>query len=336
MQNAFLPKKATGPKKKKKISAVGTGFAAAAVGLTFLVFFVGKENAEATQTTGITQDVPEKTVSLDSVEPGQYFRFGTYDPTGCASEEEDTSISWIVLDVDRQTGEIFLLTENIVDLKPFDTAESGTFDRNRLDQEFDPAKADSYSETEMALFKGNSDWNKSNIRTFLNSDQPVVEYQGALPVNEGSDEGTNGYSREPGFLFYFSVDEKKMISAETECDKVFLLSAGEYTTYVRGKKPDGNTMPTALALESNHSSWYLDFMEAGNGGYFWALRDQDETDPAKVRVVNPYGLTGQEFGAYYPAIAGMGIRPATRILPGESRLEGSGTKEDPYRLVFAE
>ncbi len=149
------------------------------------------------------------TKSFHSMEVGDLIQFGRYLPDGVSNQED--KIIWIVLEVNHNSGDVLLLSEKILDVKPFDVSESGVFNTNSKGIEYHKEIKDKYSMEEMTSFRGNSDWEYSNIRAWLNSSEAKVTYQDQAPISYATDESANGYEDEPGFLYGFSKEERKTI-----------------------------------------------------------------------------------------------------------------------------
>ena len=92
-------------------------------------------------------------------------------------------------------------------MKPYDVAESGVFDKDSEGNSYDRTIKDTYLFEQMIEFRGNSDWEKSNIRTWLNSDAARVTYKDREPIEKGTDEYENSYELEAGFLHGFTDKE---------------------------------------------------------------------------------------------------------------------------------
>lgn len=116
---------------------------------------------------------------------GQYIEFGKY---------LGKPILWKIINIDDE-GDPLLFSEKIISIKCFDAAESGTYD---------------YDYTRDGV--GSANWETSNIREWLNSDDAKVQYSTCPPVKEALGQ-TEGYADENGFLSNFSEKEKTMLKA---------------------------------------------------------------------------------------------------------------------------
>lgn len=317
-----------------------------------------------------TDSMPTKETSdynaLSKLKIGDYIQFGRYYPVGYLEEHKDSEISWVITDINTSTGELTLVSEYILDIMPFDTAESGRFDKDKQGNSYDRNKKETYSHEQMTEFRGNSDWETSNIRTWLNSNQANVKYQDSPPKDSGVDEYCNGYYGRSGFLHDFtdaeldmlqwkdikttvnalgqpaygngftlekgSLSDKVSISSDsykTTTDRVYLLSVEEVQQYSELGIFKPFTKPTASAAASDHSLWLKVFTSMDQVNYLWATRTPVYS-AANLVVTVSTGNAADEFSSYYAAGAGFGIRPAIVIKPGNITLTGEGKSSNPY------
>ena len=117
-------------------------------------------------------------------------------------------IEWIVL---RQNadGTKVLIARNILTMKSYDAAEGGTYNLYE-GTDYWTEKLEGQYELQ-TLVRGNSNWETSNIRTWLNSSERKVEYADMPPKTNAASEKKNGYDREPGFLHGFTEDERALM-----------------------------------------------------------------------------------------------------------------------------
>ena len=170
-------------------------------------------------------------------------------------------------------------------------------------------------------------WSTSNIRTWLNSDQEVVKYEGQAPVARAMSNMQNGYHGEPGFLYGFTEDERERIqetenitktnglmdSNETKTqDKVYLLSKEELSWFEEAGM-SVLAKPTAAAVEQDGTKWYKSYsLDVGVDTFAWWLRDPVETASDQCYMVgNGYGE--DTVTSNYAALEGFGIRPAITL-----------------------
>ena len=130
---------------------------------------------------------------------GSTFKFGKYQ----VESETPWAIEWEIV---HQTDEYQIAqTKQIIDLRCFDAKESTNTDSNRASN-------------------GNNNWQYSNIKQFLNSDQAnwysAQHTYDAPPTSSNFyqySKGTtyNAYDTHKGFLYYFSDEEKSLLKDMT-------------------------------------------------------------------------------------------------------------------------
>ena len=254
----------------------------------------------------------------NTVEPGETITFGSYN---------GEAISWRVLHISEDGSEAVLIAENILTMKAYDAPEGGTYNS---DGTTDYWSQDSAADTDFELqiqVRGNSDWSTSNIRTWLNSDDEVVQYNDQPPVPLAMAEHKNGYHNEAGFLNGFT-DEELAAIVETELttngnalaegesitttDRVFLLSKEELVWFEEA----GMSMlavPTQAAIDNDGSNWYvIDVQEYGVDEYYWWLREPVEGTSSKCYMVSN-GYTEEVYRESNVGTEGFGIRPAITV-----------------------
>lgn len=259
------------------------------------------------------------------IKPGDTLIFGSY---------LGEPIEWRVLHLEEQNGRqtAVVISKYILTMKAFDAAESGKYnhDQNR-DYISRESEADSDPELQ-AYVRGNSSWQYSNIRTWLNSCTEVVTYEGQAPVSAAMSELHNGYQNEAGFLNGFTEEELEML-LEREChtpgnaleggetvtvDRVFLLSTDELVWFDEAGMSK-LSLPTEAALEQDLSQWYeVSLSEHGVKEYCWWLRTPAEGYSSKVYLVeNGYGIENDEIHDNIrkanAGLEGFGVRPAVAI-----------------------
>uniref|UniRef100_UPI004056A201 DUF6273 domain-containing protein n=1 Tax=Acetatifactor sp. TaxID=1872090 RepID=UPI004056A201 len=253
----------------------------------------------------------------DCCEVGDTVTFGSY---------LGEPIEWRILKISEDGTEAVLIAKNILTMKAFDAAESGTYNQDG-DEEY--WVHGSLSDTDWEIqrrVRGNNDWSVSNIRTWLNSSDEVVMYADQPPMITAMSEKTNGYNNEAGFLYGFTAEEKAAIlvtdhvtngNALTEGaiatkDKVYLLSEEELGWFDEA----GISMlaiPTAAALEQDTSEWYaVSVDEFGVEEYVWWLREPVENTTSKCHLVGN-GYTEENVQEANVGLEGYGIRPAVTV-----------------------
>ncbi|MCR4429639.1 MAG: DUF6273 domain-containing protein [Tepidanaerobacteraceae bacterium] len=123
-----------------------------------------------------------------TVETGDYVLFGSYDRQ---------PILWRAIDKD-ENGRLLLWSEYIISLKPFDAGGDKHREISRREG-------------------GSNNWEYSNIRQWLNSEEQVIQWKQNPPSRENLWNGNNAYDAESGFLSdrNFTSFEKELIQ-ETE------------------------------------------------------------------------------------------------------------------------
>lgn len=143
--------------------------------------------------------VPLLTVPVPLFPPnmtiGSTFTFGKYQ----VASEDPWAIEWEIV---HQTDDYQIAqTKQIIDCRCFDAKESSNTDSDRV----------SY---------GNNNWNVSNIKQFLNSDQATwysAQHQYDAPPDTSANTGSYNtqYQSHKGFLYYFSDEEKALLKDMT-------------------------------------------------------------------------------------------------------------------------
>lgn len=130
---------------------------------------------------------------------GDTFFLGKYQ----VESETPWDIEWEIV---HQTNDYQIaMTKQIIDLRAFDAKEPTNTDNNRKNS-------------------GNNNWQYSNIKQFLNSDQAnwySAQHKYDAPPTSANcgayDNGTtyNAYDTHKGFLYYWSTDEKALLKDMT-------------------------------------------------------------------------------------------------------------------------
>ena len=259
----------------------------------------------------------ERDVNVKLAE-GDTVTFGTY---------LGEPITWRVI----QTGEkneAVLISEDILTFKAFNAAESGRYNRDDEKNDYwsmEETKADQDLELQ-AHVRGNSRWDTSDLRTWLNSDQENVVYDGIGPVESAMSETKNGYIEEPGFLTGFTEQEKDAIvptqhltngnaldkEPVESTDLVYLLSEDELS-WLAEANVNIYAKPTSQAIEQDETSWYRAFStEVGVESYYWWLREPVPDKSSKCFMVNN-GYNSEKLVDMDVGVEGFGVRPVIKI-----------------------
>lgn len=327
-----------------------------------------QSNTEQVQTN---KELVESVSALDKVAIGDLIMFGTYEPSGYTTKNEDSDLTWIIVEIDKNSNQVVLLSEKILDMKPFDVAESGVFDKDNAGNSYDRNIKDNYTFKQMIEFRGNSDWEASNIRTWLNSDAARVTYLDQEPSKRATDEEVNSYELQAGFLYGFTKEEKAMLrervikttlnavqaekdgkeafvissdsitesydfssyDTKTTKDKVFLLSLDEVQKYLYNNNLLIFAEPTQSAIDSDKSSYYKSYLAYNTKYCPWLLRTPYGASAHQILAVSAGISNTADIWNFSAASCGIGVRPAITISLDNVSLEGDGTKENPFIVI---
>lgn len=256
--------------------------------------------------------------SKDDYAIGDTVVFGSYN---------DEPIEWRVLSVDDEDEKMLIVSKYILSMKVYDAAESGIY--NEYDG-VDYWSHENYNvddEEILVNIRGNNDWSKSNIRTWLNSDAELVTYDDQAPDRRAV--GANYYNNESGFLYNFTKEEREAIfptqvisrsnafsdkahnGQVRTTDYVFLLSYEELGL-LENAGISIYTKPTEGCINNDkNKEGYASFTSTANmEEYYWWLRDNDGESISKAFIVvtpyeSGYNVLTQNVGA-----SDYGIRPA--------------------------
>lgn len=299
LQNQTIPKKKTNTATKSQtwIRGVLTAavlFCAIAVGI---LFFLNKDNGK------------------QKVAVGDGFTYGSLDLTGNSKEE----LTWTVIHIDEDRKNALCMTDAIVAFFPYDGAESGMRAQDG-DVYFSQEKVSEYTYEQLTNFWGNSDWESANIRSWLNSDAAIVEYEGTKPTEDAASLYENGYETKAGFLYSFTEEEKEQLvetKVVTECrkgdsvittDKVFLLSYDETMEYLVKQNFVLPAVPCENAVLLEGTGIYKEYYDEGVRSTYWATRTEGEL-PCEV-ICAGAGLSETEnFHSQYACSSLVGVRP---------------------------
>lgn len=253
-----------------------------------------------------------------SLVPGDTVTFGRYN---------GEPIDWRVLKLSDDKKSAVLVSADVLTMKAYDAAESGTY--NRYDS-VDYWSQDSEADTDMdlqILVRGNNIWSSSNIRTWLNCADEVVNYTDQPPHATAMAEHKNGYVNEAGFLHDFTEEELDAIletenitksnvlydaATITTTDRVYLLSLDELQWF-DDAKISKLARPTEAAVEQDESCWWLlDYNTFHLEESCWWLREPVEGTSSKCYLVNS-GYTDELLRQENVGLEGFGIRPALTV-----------------------
>lgn len=309
----------TVPTKNKKRTVLAELFVVAA--LFLLIAIICINNGRTKEPVVINTGGVAEAVSV-----GDTVTFGSY---------YDEPITWRVLHITEDGTQAVLIAEHILTMKAYDAAEGGTYnsDGNADYWGMDTA-ADTDYDLQIAV-RGNSDWSTSNIRTWLNSSDEVVVYQGQAPEPLAMSEHKNGYHNESGFLYGFTEEELALlvewevvtngnVLSEEEItvtkDRVFLLSLAELEWFEEAGMRIYAT-PTQAAVSADNSNWYDVALEAYEvKEFYWWLREPVEGTASKCYLVNN-GYTEEKLYESNVGTEGFGIRPAVVVDLTQNSLE---------------
>lgn len=270
----------------------------------------------------------KKGTKASSLKVGDYITFGHYFPSGYTKSMGDGLIRWQV--ICNNEDSLLLLSEDILDVRVFDAAESGKFDKDSKGNSYDREKLSEYSDKEMREYRGNNNWEKSDVCAWLNSDG-VVKYQGKVPVDAATDDHANANSTQKGFLSNFSKKEKSILSGS---QPVHLLSLDEIKRYVMEKENKGISLYARLteaAAASDHSTWSSGYREYSDA-FLWSTSTEGTDQNAASVLAVSIPEDSNTFKNMYAAASGHGIRPAILIQTKDVYVSGDGSVECPYSI----
>lgn len=156
----------------------------------------GKEPENTKDNNQVADSTPEPRQTELTV--GSYLQFGVYN---------GQPLIWRVVNIDK-SGQPLLLTDKIVSVKPFDAPESGIYAKTAAGQSYDQKTSSPEEKREVS---GSNNWERSNIREWMNSVAKQVNYSTGPPIPEALYNKNNSYNQEPGFLNGFSKLERNLI-----------------------------------------------------------------------------------------------------------------------------
>ena len=245
---------------------------------------------------------------FSSLTVGSTFMLGKYQ----VESEDPWDIEWEIV---HQTNDYQVaMTKQIIDLRPFDGKESTNPDSDRK----------SY---------GNNNWQYSNIKQFLNSDQAnwySAQHQYDAPPSKDNcyhySNGTtyNAYDNHKGFLYYWTADEKALLRdmTLTLANNTVTDGGGSYTwtgkvwlptyTQMGGGQNNGISEGEAFSkftddaskIKSLHpncaaNNEYCKVNNYASGSNLWyCMSSALPSYSNRVRYVNSGGSIGRNCGAY--------------------------------------
>ena len=289
-------------------------------------------------TTTASAVTTTEAAKLPTFQAGDFLTFGKYYPRGYAEENKDEEIKWQILSLDAAAGTAKQIAAEIIDIKPFDCAESGMYQVNFNGDTYDRTKESSYTTEDMRAFYGGNDWETSDLRAWLNA-EGAVEYVSMNPCNAATDENGNSFGNQRGFLDAFTKGELArlltMPTGNNLTDRVCVPSMEEVEQYAKLDFFQLHPSVTKSAIASDTTSWYKRFGANGALDYLWVTRTPVDYNAYEIMVTETL-LAHDLFSFYHAASSGFGIRPVITIryagVTG-SQVTGSGTNIKPYHLT---
>ena len=302
--------KKTAPNKKMLIALASVALLVVVAATAMAVMF-------SKNPAGGNSQVGSDAVVAD-VQLGDTVVMGTYN---------DADISWRVLSISEDQTEAVLVSEKVLTVKAYDSAESGKYN---YDGDISYYSQESEADTDLELqayVRGNSSWENSNIRTWLNSTEENVKYEGQAPETSAMADLCNGYNSEAGFLCGFTEEELEAIKvttvettgnalADSETvvteDKVFLLSMEELDWF-----EEANVSilaePTEEAIAKDQSYFYQDYcIGFGTENTMWWLREPVEGSSSQCYLIGN-GYREENIYTWEVGVESFGIRPAITV-----------------------
>ena len=280
--------------------------------------------------------IPTETAApkkLPELSRWEYITFGKYFPVGYSDENNDSEINWQIIDFDTEKGIYKLISSEIIDIKPFDCAESGIYDKDFDNNFFD--RDTTYTQEQMKAFRGSNDWESSDLYAWLNA-TANPSYHGMMPSDRATDESGNSFKSQLGFLSSFSKKELELISKTESGELVSLLSVDEVMKYSEASEFILHPSVTKSAINSDATSWYATYSAYGYTDYIWATKTPYEGTAHQILAVD-CAEAHELFTSLNAASSGLGIRPVICIRPEAIdgiEISGSGSKADPYRITY--
>ena len=251
-------------------------------------------------------------IDFSSLSLGSTFFLGKYQ----VASETPWDIEWEI--VHQESDYQIAMAKQIIDLRCFDAKESSNSDTNR--QKY-----------------GNNNWQYSNIEQWLNSDQSnwySAQHSADAPPSSAN-VSTNPYDTKPGFLYYWTDEEKAVLQnmtltlANTVSDgggsytwtgKVWLptytqMSGNQNNNISEGTKfskftDDNSRIKTIHAMCAANNQYCIDngYTE-GKAWHYWQSSAYPSSSPSS-RIV----LSGTPDRSNTPACYGdNGLAPCIRV-----------------------
>lgn len=257
-------------------------------------------------------------VSIDDYSVGMSVLFGSY---------LGEAVEWQILEID-EGGNAEMIAANVITMKGFDGAESGKAGFTTAGRS--ASYYEQFSNPEYSEMYGTGRWMLSTLRTWLNSSELKVIYDGTSPDDASMDSGCNGYTDEAGFLSNFSPEERAALVLVTNHTKYYDMGDGSLNNYditedyvylLASNEVNKITMaglsyyttPTAKAIGQNKSGYYNENSVAyGFDTIDWWLRDTSGSPSGVICMWNSYFdenmLTGNNANT-----GGCGVRPVIKV-----------------------
>ena len=261
------------------------------------------------QTIGEADETTESKAPKKEAELGDTIFLGSYN---------GQPIEWKVINISENKRTAVLISKYVLSFKGYDAPDKGSYGNEE--------NADTDYEIQ-AYALGNSNWETSTIREWLNSDDEYVEYSGYAPSAKAFADGKNAYDLESGFLYNFSKEEMDALvevpittngnalaegSTITTNDKVFLLSFSELEWLVNAGMPQ-LAEPTPQAIKKNETFFYRDYCtDYHYTATFWWLREPVPDSSSCCYLVD-YGKYDGELIPWEVGVESFGIRPAITV-----------------------
>ncbi len=311
--------------------------------LCVMLFIIVKNPASLGETSLETKGELDEEMVFETPEweEGEYVSFGRYYPEGYQESNNDGEIKWQIIESNEKENTVTMISAQIIDIKPFDCAESGDYgkDCNGIDIYSDEYQS-SITDKQLCECFGSNNWVTSDLRAWLNATGPV-SYHSASQADDATDEHGNGFESQLGFLSSFRKDEIALLNDiridDVTSDRVSLLSVEEVAYYSEEDFFLIHITPTKSACESDDTSWYNAFESNGSKDYLWVTRTPWDVKACCIVAVG--SSTQDKFVSYNSACSGFGIRPIIKIdlrNVDKFQIEGEGSNVLPYKISFVQ
>lgn len=310
------PEKGRGAGSEKKTSGKGIGIGI----IVALILVAALAGAIVWGMNGGT----DKESAVSALPDMSNIRLGDTITLGSYNNED---IAWRVLRISDDGTEAVVVARDVLTVKAYDAPDSGRYNHDgETNYNFDTEALEGNLELQ-AYVHGNSNWENSNIRTWLNATTENVIYDGQAPTSGAMADGVNGYNTEKGFLCDFTDEELAIIKTTEVCtkgnalvetdtvvtqDRVFLLSMDELAWFAEA---DVSLMavPTAGAVANDKSGWYQAYcLDYGVEATMWWLREPVAESASMCYLVGN-GYHSENIYSWEVGVEGFGIRPAMTI-----------------------